>query len=119
MSSQIDQTKIDLAEADVTRAYLVPLGLNYDTVQEDVRATIMALAFLCVLQRSSFATRAGAKDKTSAQSVQADKWNLLEQWAEPCKMRLHALAKAQGVCKPWRVVHDICGLYYNTHFIGL
>lgn len=124
MSQHIDQSKVALAEADVRAAYLLPLGVtddiasiaNSDPVAKDA---LMCLVFLLVLQRTTFATRAGSKEKTTAQSMQADRWAIYEQWAATCQQKVQVLAARQGVAKPWRVCGDICGIYYNTHFIGL
>ena len=120
VSQQIDQSNVDLAEKDAFEAYVQPLGAKKDDIQgEDVRAAVMCLANLLILQRSTFATRAGAKDKASQQSISAERWTLLEQWAQPCKQKLEVVAKRLGVKHEWRKVNDICGIYYGKHFIGI
>ena len=126
MSQYIDQSKVNLAEVDAARNYLEPLGVavNYtmpgqliDLQDAPVKDALMCLAFLIVLQRTTFATRAGSKEKTTAQSMQADRWTILEQWAAPAQEKLQVLAARTGL-KPWRACKDIAGVYFKTHFIG-
>lgn len=119
LSVQIDQTVIDRAEKDVMDAYLGPITQGREIDPQIVSAAVMALAFMLILQRSIAGTRAGAKEKTSAQSVQADRWQIVEQCAGACQLRLAEVAQAAGCEKPWRVVHDLCGVYYNSRFLGL
>lgn len=119
LSVQIDQTVIDRAEKDVMDAYLGPIMQGKEIDQQIVSAAVMVLAFMLILQRSIAGTRAGAKEKTSAQSVQADRWQIVEQCAGTCQLRLAEVAQAAGCEKPWRVVHDLCGVYYNKRFLGL
>ena len=120
MSQHIDQTNVDLAERDVFDNYIAPLSSSFEfnNQGENVKDALMCLTNLLVLQRSTFATRAGAKEKTSAQSMTANRWSLLEEWAEPCKAKLMVVAKSVGV-RPWGLVNDICGIYYGKHFLGV
>lgn len=117
MSSQIEQAEIDRAEADVKRAYVDPI-VNGATVQTETRENAIGnLAFLLLLQRSTFVTRAGAKIKTGYNSQSASDWEQLQDAAMTCHVALEALRNAAGA-KDAKVT-DICKIYFKTNFISL
>ena len=120
MSGQIDQAEIDRAEADVKKAYVDPI-VNGATVPTAMRETyenaIGNLAFLLLLQRSTFVTRAGAKIKTGYNSQNAGDWEQLQDAAMTCHVALEALRNAFGT-KDAKVT-DICKIYFKTNFISL
>lgn len=117
MSSQIEQTEIDRAERDVTAAYIVPI-VGSATISASVRQNAIAeLAFLLLLQRSIFATRAGAKTKTGYNSQDAGEWALLAQCAHTAHAALQAVrVEAQNMDAE---VTDLCKIYFKSNFISL
>lgn len=116
LSSLIDQAAIDRAERDVTEAYIIPIA--GDDESDDVTDCRCNLAVLLVMQRSLFATRSGAKEKTTPQSYTADRWNILSQSTATCVFKLAKLAKAYGISNAAEVVSDICGLYFQTQYFN-
>lgn len=118
MSSLIDQAEIDRAEREVTAAYVTPIVGDVQ-VDEDVKQNAVGnLAFLLLLQRSIFATRAGAKIKTGYNSQEADAWAKLQQEAASCHLALETLRKQAGVTADAEVL-DICKIYFKSNFISL
>ena len=119
VSTQIEQAAIDRAEADVKAAYLDRIGARTEDNKGEYDDALMQLAFTLVLQRSIVATRAGAKEKATAQSVSADRYNVQVQQQGVCQFRLSALAAKCGVQKPWRLVTDICKIYWKSFYKGM
>ena len=119
MSVQIDQSAIDRAEADVRSAYLDPIGSRTEDNGCEYDDALMQLAYTLVLQRSIVATRAGAKEKTTAQSVSAERYNVQVQQVAACQFRLNQYAVKNGVEKPWRLVTDICRIYWKSFYKGM
>ena len=118
MSSLIDETEIARAEADVTAAYVVPIvgaAIVPETVCENAIAN---LAFLLLLQRTTFLTRAGAKTKTGYNSQDAGDWARLQDAATSCHLALETLRAQAGVNAKANVT-DICKIYFKTNFISL
>lgn len=118
MSSLIDETEIARAEADVTAAYIVPIvgtAIVPQTVREN---TIANLAFLLLLQRTTFLTRAGAKTKTGYNSQDTGDWARLQDAATSCHLALQTLRTQTGVNADANVT-DICKIYFKTNFISL
>lgn len=116
VSAQIDQSEIDRAEKDVLQAYVYPILSDADpTGDEVVRDTVMSFAFLLLLQRSISATRSGAKEKTTPQSVSADLWHILSMQAATCQMKIDALKQKTGANLKAEV-KDICGIYFRTQY---
>lgn len=119
VSPLIQQAEIDRAERDVMQAYILPLKPNADIESDgSVKSVVMELAHLLLLQRSIFATRSGAKEKSTPQSYSADRWNILSQCVSTCAMKMDALV---GSIK-WRRdrrVQDICGILFNTNYINV
>lgn len=118
VSSLIEQTEIDRAERDVIAAYVVPIE-NGATIDATVRENAVGqLAFLLLLQRTLFLTRAGAKTKTGYNSQEADAWAKLQQEATSCHEALETLKAQEGVNPNAKVV-DICKIYFKSNFINL
>ena len=117
MSSLISDKTIERAERDVTDAYITPIVGNTTGVDTAVieRAT-GNLAFLLILQRTIFATRAGAKVKTGYNSQDADAWAKLQQEASSCHLAIEVLKKQPGVNAD-AIVTDICKIYFSTNFL--
>lgn len=118
VSSLIEQTEIDRAERDVTSAYVVPIE-NGATIQAETREKVIGqLAFLLLLQRTLFLTRAGAKTKTGYNSQEADAWTKLQQEATSCHSALELL-KSQTGTNPDAKINDICKIYFKSNFISM
>ena len=118
MGSLIDDAAIERAERDVTDAYVAPV-VGTAEVDTSVRERAVGnLAFLLLLQRTIFATRAGAKIKTGYNSQEADAWAKLQQEATSCYLALEVLKSQPGV-NPDANVTDICKIYFSTNFIHL
>ena len=116
MSSYVSDAAIARAERDVTDAYVTPIVGNANVSKEIKERAIGNLAFLLILQRSIFATRAGAKFKTGYNSMEADAWAKLQQEATSCNLQLEILKKQPGV-NPDAHVTDICKIYFSTNFL--
>lgn len=118
LSSLTTDEAIARAERDVTDAYVTPI-VGSARVSEVVKQRAVGnLAFLLILQRSIFATRAGAKVKTGYNSLEADAWAKLQQEATSCHLALEVLKKEPGV-NPDAQVTDICKIYFSTNFLYL
>jgi len=118
MSSLISDAAIGRAERDVTDAYITPIVGSAKVSTEVLERAIGNLAFLLILQRTIFATRAGAKIKTGYNSQEADAWAKLQQEATSCHLALEMLKKEPGV-NPNAQVIDICKIYFKTNFFNL
>lgn len=118
MGSLIDDAAIERAERDVTDAYVTPIVGTANVSTEVRERAVGNLAFLLLLQRTIFATRAGAKIKTGYNSQEADAWAKLQQEATSCHMALEVLKRQPGV-NPDANVTDICKIYFYTNFIHL
>lgn len=116
ISSYVNDAAIARAERDVTDAYVTPIVGNANVSKEIKERAIGNLAFLLILQRSIFATRAGAKVKTGYNSMEADAWAKLQQEATSCNLQLEVLKKQPGV-NPDAHVTDICKIYFSTNFL--
>lgn len=118
MGSLIDDAAIERAERDVTDAYVTPIVGTANVSTEVRERAVGNLAFLLLLQRTIFATRAGAKIKTGYNSQEADAWAKLQQEATSCHLALDVLKRQPGV-NPDANVTDICKIYFSTNFIHL
>ena len=118
MSSLISEAAISRAETDVTDAYITPIVGSAEVSTDVVQRATGCLAFLLILQRTIFATRAGAKVKTGYNSVEADAWAKLQQEATACHLALETLKTQPGV-DPDAQVTDICKIYFSTNFLYL
>lgn len=115
LSSLIDDAEVARAEADVVTAYVEPIVGDKIIPAEVRQETIGALSFLLLLQRNVFATRAGAKLKTGYNSTGADAWEVLQQEAQTCHLKLQSLRRIVGSSDA--KVLDICKIYFETNFI--
>lgn len=119
LSAQIEEAEIARAEADVTAAYVAPIvGTSKNVQVEMVQKAVGNLAFLLLLQRSIFATRAGAKVAAGYNSQSANAWDVLQQEASACHLALETLRKQPGTNANAEVC-DICKIYFKTNFISL
>lgn len=118
LSALIEQAEIDRAEADVIAAYISPIKGGAEIAQGIVDAVTANLAFLLLLQRSVFATRAGAKTKTGYNSADVDAWAILQQEAASCHLALESLKTQEGANADAEVI-DICRIYFKTNFISI
>ena len=118
LSSLIDDAEISRAEREVTKAYITPIVGSAVVDETVLQNAVGNLAFLLILQKTLFATRAGAKVKTGYNSQDADAWAKLQQEATSCHLALETLKKQNGVNADAEVI-DICKLYFKTNFISL
>lgn len=118
LSTLIGQSLVDRAEREIHDAYIQPLmgrALTEDEYKaEPYMSAIMALSYLLLQQRSISGTRAGGKVKQTEQSSTPTDVELLLQNARICDMKLQAIAD-----KPYDKVHDICGIYFRSHFFHI
>jgi hypothetical protein len=118
LSAQIEESEIARAEADVTAAYVTPIVGTVKVPDDIVQKAVGNLAFLLLLQRSIFATRAGAKVASGYNSQSASAWDVLQQEAAACHLALETLRKQPGANAEAEVC-DICKIYFKTNFISL
>ena len=115
ISTLIAQAEIDRAEADVMQAYILPIMPDADpTTDNAVKAALLELSVMLLLQRSIFATRSGAKEKNNANSYNAEQAAIARQHAATADMKLQALRKCEGADAEAKV-NDICGVYFTTY----
>lgn len=115
LSQLIDDAVVSRAEREVTAAYIAPIVGDAEVEQTIKERAIGNLAFLLILQRTIFATRAGAKVKAGYNSQDADAWAKLSQEATSCHFALETL-RAQDGCNKDAVVSDICKIYFSTNY---
>ena len=117
ISSYIEETEIARAERDVVAAYVLPIE-GTATIPANVREEAIGnLAFLLILRRSIFATRAGAKTKTGYNSQDASDWDVLQECASVCHAQIENLRRYGS--NPSAEVLDICKIYFKTNFISM
>ena len=112
VSSLITQEKIDATEEVVKQAYLLPLGSVAD---EDVTEEAVGALTMCyLLQDNAKVTRAGAKVKTTLNSINAygDQWSIVRKRAV---MALEQYAVACGKTS-LSEVNDVCDLLFKKQF---
>ena len=112
VSSLITQAKIDATEEVVKQAYLLPLGSVTD---EDVTEEAVGALTMCyLLQDNAKVTRAGAKVKTTLNSINAygDQWSIVRKRAV---MALEQYAVACGKTS-LSEVNDVCDLLFKKQF---
>ena len=116
LSNQVEQASVTRAESDVVAAYIVPLIGHTPTEEEraaePLKKAIMGISFLLLQQRNSTETRAGAKIKMTEQSTTPSYEELLRESAPSC---VAALQRVAPQAKAWKVVSDICGLFFKTN----
>lgn len=114
-----EQSAIDRAEADVMRAYINPIT-SAGTQTADtciVRKALLDLTFTLLCQRSAHVTRAGAKIKTTVQSIQAQAWDVIGEMGGICSASIDELKRSAGVTECTKIaIDDICKIYFKTNF---
>lgn len=115
VSMQVSQAEISRAEADVTEAYIARVAPSYSTTDADVKAAVMQLAFILLLQRTAVATRSGGREKT-APSLSEDGYPGASD-LENADRLLRKVQTEKGLAST--LVDDICGIYYRNKFIAL
>lgn len=115
VSLNLSQPMIDRAEREVTMAYVEPIISDVDTSVAIVKQTIMALAVLRIQQISIFATRSGAKEKSSTNSQSASANAVLQQYASVADLYLRKLRELDGANADAKV-DDICRIYFTTNY---
>ena len=115
VSLQVTQAEIDLAEADVTAAYIAKVAPTYSLTDTDVKAAVMQLAAILLLNRHAVATRSGGKTKdtpqqsTNAYASQGD--------VDNADRLLRKVQTVAGL--PSKLVDDIAGIYYRNTFVAI
>ena len=112
VSSLITQAKIDATEEVVKQAYLLPLGSVAD--ESITEEAVGALTMCYLLQDNAKVTRAGAKVKTTLNSINAygDQWSIVRKRAV---MALEQYAVACGKTS-LSEVNDVCDLLFKKQF---
>lgn len=118
LSPLIETAVIERAEREVNIAYIIPIIGQPQTESDAVKYARGSLAFLLMLQRTIFATRAGAKIKNGYNSMDAEAWQKLSQTATTCHLALEALRKEPQANKDAEIT-DVCKIYFKTNFISL
>ena len=120
LSANVSQTEIDNAERLTAAAYIEPIKGNSELQPSNDLA--MSLAFLCLLRQSVFATRAGAKIKTTAVSSTADEAQSVSTLCTTCGLLLSEFRKtAENVegAKANAVINDINKIYFRSSFLDI
>lgn len=105
LSSLIEDSKIAVAEKIVKESYLLPLGI----AEEGNEELIGALAYVWILTQNIFATRSGAKVKTSQYSASP----YVEQLSAYKKRAVSLLSnQSQDLSQ----VKDVCELFFVKQF---
>lgn len=119
LSTLIDQAAVTRAEKDIVAAYIVPLVGHVPTQTEldaePMKNAVMSLAFLLIQQRSSVATRAGAKIKTTDHSNTPTYADVLHQNAPTCVHYLRQLAPGK---QPEKECSDVCGVFFRSTYFA-
>ena len=115
LSTLIEQAVVTRAENDVLAAYILPLIGHVPTEEEKaaepLKSAFMGLSFLLIQQRSTTATRAGAKSKLSEQSTTPTYDDILRQNAPNVVRALRELDEdAHKKCS------DICRVFFTTNY---
>lgn len=118
LSNYVEDNEIDRAERDVVAAYILPIIGDLEIEAEKRENAIGNLAFLLLLQRSTFLTRAGAKTKTGYNSQNAGDWTVLQDAATSCHLALTELRQIPGANAEAKIT-DICKIYFKTNFLSL
>lgn len=117
LSPYVEDAEIARAEHTVTVAYISPIVGSATVSGEILNLCVANFAFLYLLQKSIFLTRAGAKTKTGYNSQAADTWAQLEQAATDCHLMLEQLRLQPGV-NAKAEVRDVCKIYFKSNFIS-
>ena len=109
------QEMIDRAEREVKVAYIAPIlpGADFDT--DDVKRCLADLAYMRMMQLTTFVTRSGAKEKYSAHSASAsDDAKFYEQGmvAASAVDKLRAMDQAVADAR----IDDICHIFFKNNF---
>lgn len=115
ISLHIDQAEIDAKEDLAFKCYVLPIIPTADREDENVRNVIMAITFVMLAQGYIFATRAGGKQKNTAQSSTPNDFAILNEGASRALAYLEILKTQEGaVAKP--NVIDVAHLFLKTQF---
>lgn len=117
LSAHTEQAFIDRAEKDVRMCYIEPI-IGTPTTPEPTEVTdaLANLAFLLMMQRNAFATRSGAKMKSTQDSRDADMWAIQNEQTRTCHACLERLRRLNGSTAD-ADVEDICSIYFKGTFI--
>lgn len=118
LSIHTPQAEINAKEELAYNSYIKPILPNADKEADEIKRTIMALAFLLLLQANIFSTRSGAKIKTAPQSSNANEWQILNETAVTAHSYLENL-KNSPEAVPNAKIYDVAHIYLRTQFFYL
>ena len=109
------QEMVNRAEREVKAAYILPIMPDADFDNDDVKQCLADLAYMRMMQLTTFVTRSGAKEKYSAHSASAsDDAKFYEQGmvAASAVDKLRLMPGANATAK----VDDICHIFFKNNF---
>lgn len=118
LSLHTPQAEITAKEELAYNSYVKPILPNADREADEIKSTIMAIAFLLLLQASIFATRSGAKIKNAPQSSNANEWQILNETAVMAHSYIENL-KNSPEAVPNAKIYDVAHIYFRTQFFNL
>ena len=119
VSNHVRQEQVDKIEANVRDAYIKPIQgtASGDYVTAAVKAATMELTFFGLLRSEIQATRIGAKVKTVTNSYTPDLWQVMNECAKLCDLKLMMLREA--CANDDASVYDYLGIYFKSNFVSL
>ena len=121
LSAHTEQSAINLAEADVTAAYIDPIvgdAILGDAGRNIVRETTMRLAFMLLALRNTKETRGGAKVKLNANSSNQTAADVINEMAMSAHLAIERVRSLASVDNPDAKVMDVCKIYFESNFIN-
>lgn len=114
ISKQISEDVLNKAEADVFKAYVIPILGDTTTIEEN-KCDVLALAYCLMLRRNIIKTRFGSEIKNNQYGtvMQQENAMLNSQITGICNIALKSLKDKSSLEAPYNSVIDIidCGYY--------
>lgn len=114
-SLQVSDDEIKRAENEVTEAYVAKVNPTFVPQSADVKAAVMQLVFILIVQRHAVATRAGGKTKMTP--TMSENAYPTQQDMENADRLLRKIASVDVPVSS--VVDDICCIYYRNVYMAL
>lgn len=105
LSANTSQAEIDRAEAEVTRCYILPFGIEIES--DVVNDAIVHLSFIFLLQRKEFVTRTGGAEKAQSYGQKIEVSNNDYRLASSFIYSLAEISPIEGEVE----IDDICGIF--------
>lgn len=118
LSLHTPQAEITAKEELAYNSYVKPILPNADKEADEVKSTIMAIAFLLLLQASIFSTRSGAKIKTAPQSSNANEWQIINETVVTAHSNIENL-KTNPEAVPNAKIYDVAHIYFRTQYFNI